>query len=883
MTIDVTCPRCDKRFRTSKDAAGRRAQCTDCKTVFEVRVSAPDESRRAPASTASALASDKALVRCDHCSASFPVHRELLGRQATCSQCRKPFVLSEIETRAQAAAAPVEVTPAPAPTPAPTTTPATPPAQVPTPEEDLSQMLDGVDLEAKAETVGRPDGMSPEQLQKARETLLKQIQGEFEPPTFAFSYRLSTAVVCLLVMMLPVVYVGLTLGIAALALWLTVSGSGFGFLAVIPGLAGIVLFLLLIKPLFAGRGPKEHRRELRREEEPFYFAYVEKLCTYLKAPFPDHLYVDSEVNASIRWRSLFDGETELTIGLPLVKGMTVRQVSSTLAHEIGHLTQVGSVSPEHVMRRVHIWFARIVFERDVIDVWLAKLAYGLDIRIGFIFHGIRACIWVSRRILWVFWMLSWWALSYASRQAEYDADEFAVRLAGSNVFEAEGRRIVELGYSYGKAMDDLSRYHREGRLVDNFPELVRASSELLIDDEFRELLDVFEKERKTRWEDTHPSWAERFEFSNDLNAPGILRADCPATVLFSDIDALCRQATWALYKNCLGEKNVKRGELRPVGELIERQKVENAGHEAIGQFFQRSHTFLRQLLPLSACFPAPTDPRAAAEIVCNERKSMHDLRIAYEDNADAYGEADDRAMEAMRAIAVYDAGLTPREEAFNVPVGTPYTAERSLAREERTKRTAALNMNAYEAAAGERLAADLGLLWHASLDARMPDVQEARGRCKQMAPLVEFLQAWHSKWLALRVDLVKLGFHLQIVQNSEGVTQQLYDHVMHKTRVLHDQLKAIRKMIPDAPYPFEDMEEAIQLADYLVSEVPPRDEPYLIFEQTEQFGDRFGKLYVRVLGELLQVALAVESAMGLKPMPLPKLLEKRNRKKNAEK
>ena len=84
--------------------------------------------------------------------------------------------------------------------------------------------------------------------------------------------------------------------------------------------------------------------------------------------------MDCLVNASAgfgRDAGLFGQNLVLTIGLPLVAGLTARQFAGVLAHEFGHFSQGAGMRLSYVVRSVNAWFARVVFERDGWDESLA--------------------------------------------------------------------------------------------------------------------------------------------------------------------------------------------------------------------------------------------------------------------------------------------------------------------------------------------------------------------------------------------------------------------------------------------------------------------------------------------------------------------------------
>ena len=61
----------------------------------------------------------------------------------------------------------------------------------------------------------------------------------------------------------------------------------------------------------------------------------------------------------------------LTIGLPLVAAMDLKQLAGVLAHEFGHFAQGTALRLSYIVRSINAWFARLVYEHNEWDHWLA--------------------------------------------------------------------------------------------------------------------------------------------------------------------------------------------------------------------------------------------------------------------------------------------------------------------------------------------------------------------------------------------------------------------------------------------------------------------------------------------------------------------------------
>ena len=183
-----------------------------------------------------------------------------------------------------------------------------------------------------------------------RRAVLAAIRGRIDPAPVPFPYRLALAGVALAMVLLPLVYLALV-GTAAYATWwhavhhltwLAGRGSARGrmFVYATPIVGGLTTVFFMIKPLLARHAPKQQPLVLDRRKEPFLFDFVDRLCRTIGAPPPVRIEVDCEVNASAhRVGFAGTGGLVLTIGLPLVAGLTLRQMTGVLAHEFGHFAQ----------------------------------------------------------------------------------------------------------------------------------------------------------------------------------------------------------------------------------------------------------------------------------------------------------------------------------------------------------------------------------------------------------------------------------------------------------------------------------------------------------------------------------------------------------------
>ncbi|GGX86584.1 M48 family metalloprotease [Massilia dura] len=208
----------------------------------------------------------------------------------------------------------------------------------------------------------------------------------------------------------------------ALAAHIAAAAAGFALLALLPMAAA-----LLVLRTLSGRLPVPAGRPLTRDEAPALFDMLDRVRARLDAPRIDHVLVDDRYNAAIAQRPRFGflgpfgvlfGQTNyLTLGLPYMLGVPTKEMTATVAHEVGHLCG------DHGKSGAWIGRQRLLF--DMLHQHVSGHAAGS------LCH--RAAAGVLDRL-----MPCYHAYTFVlSRQNEYEADRIASSLAGS-VANAQG-------------------------------------------------------------------------------------------------------------------------------------------------------------------------------------------------------------------------------------------------------------------------------------------------------------------------------------------------------------------------------------------------------------------------------------------------------------
>ncbi len=466
---------------------------------------------------------------------------------------------------------------------------------------------------------------------------------KIEPIQPAPVYRLWVAIVAIVMVLLPLIYLGL-IGLIAAGVyyhavhdtWLLTARGTHGsarrwasaaYMA--PIVAGAVVVAFMLKPLFARPVRDEKAKVLDPSDEPLLHSFVGAVCDAVGARRPSRIEIDCAINAGVRrdgmFMGLFGNNLVLRVGLPLVAGLTLRQFAGVLAHEFGHFSQGAGMRLSVLIMSVNAWFARVVYERDSWDQTLASWTTGrgdVSIFVGFI----RLCVWLTRRILWVFMWAGHLVSMSLRRQMEYDADRYEARMVGGATFDATMLQLQVLNVASNGAVSDLQTSWQERRMPDDYPTLVLANVPQIpakFMAEFKQNID----NGKTGWLDLYPCDKDRIAHAAaEEPGDGIFQLEGPATDVFRDFDELARAESLALYQSWLGPE-ISEGQLYPVADLLKQQSALREAQEAADRLFLGGRAPMTQRLSIPDQYPgAPADVAAARELLVQARADLEAAR-----------------------------------------------------------------------------------------------------------------------------------------------------------------------------------------------------------------------------------------------------------------
>lgn len=333
--------------------------------------------------------------------------------------------------------------------------------------------------------------------------------------------------------------------------------AGFRTGIFLAGMAfGMLVLGFLLRPFFIRPPRRAQPLALSPVSEPLLFSFVHMVCDAVGVARPVRVDVDCRMNASVGFRGgergWLAGEWVLTLGLPLVAGLDLRQFAGVLAHELGHLGQGWAMRACHLIRGLNGWLDRAAGGGStdaLLDRWAVESGAGVHQGVLSVLRiGVGLSQWVLGSVAFLGRVVNRQLL----RQMELNADRVQIQLVGSDVFEATFRRLCVLSEVRREVYRRMRGNGKGGRETpDDLPRAVVARADGVPE----ETIERWCERRLGRvadYLDAHPSDASRIEQARSLALPGVFRHGCAAEALFSNFDVLAKQVTALHYREDLG-------------------------------------------------------------------------------------------------------------------------------------------------------------------------------------------------------------------------------------------------------------------------------------------------------------------------------------------
>ncbi len=716
--------------------------------------------------------------------------------------------------------------------------------------------------------------------------MIQAIEGAIEPVRVPLMYRVGIFLALTVMVLLPLIYLALIGAVGYAVYWHAITNTGlltsdlgasrtsgrarlFAFLLYLAPVAiGVILVLFMFKPLLSRPQKRRQPRKLSRAKEPLLFAFVDRLCDAVHAPRPKRIDVDLQVNASASFRagmlSMLGTDLVLTIGIPLLAGLNMRQFAGVLAHEFGHFSQGAGMRTTYVVRTIAHWFSRVVYERDAWDEKMTELSHEVDLRVGWILFLARGFVWLTRRVLWCLMMVGNAVAGFMLRQMEFDADRHEARFSGNDVFAETQSTLPLLGYADQQSWNQLGDFYREGKLVDNMPRLTVSNSKKL-PNEVRDYFRAVTAETKTGLLDTHPADRDRVTNAEREAAAGIFRLAYPAAHLFRNFPALCRAATLDLYKELFGRK-FDPSTMASVDDLVAHQEAEQNDHVALRRYLQGHLTFHRPLRPSPENITASEDVDAQVELLKKHRARIEKAFPQVGKFLEPAKEAQSQLVDTKRARPLLNAKIKISPEAFDVDLSSRQKLEsvRDNAIETLDRTDSAIAK--FESIAVARLETAIGLLRSPQFASNISDAEQLNKQSRTLLAAVAVMGSQMDatiNLLDLRAVMACCGQLLSADSDNETANRLLHSQGDDLTLAV----RAIHRTLLNEAYPFDHAKGQITIAEYMLDDLPHDGDLGGFYDAAEVLTDSLLRLYSRTLGALCLIAEKVEEAVGLPPLP----------------
>ena len=238
---------------------------------------------------------------------------------------------------------------------------------------------------------------------------------------------------------------------------------------------GIGIAFFLLKPLLARR-QKSISRTVTAKSEPVLFMLLNDVSDFFS--LSPVVTCELELHLDIAARHTRDSNGKnamiLGIGFPNLINLSQQQAAALIALEMVE-KEIENQSPvAKLIRRIHSWFFDVAQIRDSWDHWLSKIRS----RRGFfstpIVALIQFCVFLNRRILWVFFILSQTISNLSFRSYYRTAAANVIRYVGEDAFLNAIRDLQATKQAFRASLRQFVQSYDTPQAIDDLAGLVEA-------------------------------------------------------------------------------------------------------------------------------------------------------------------------------------------------------------------------------------------------------------------------------------------------------------------------------------------------------------------------------------------------------------------------
>jgi Zn-dependent protease with chaperone function len=709
----------------------------------------------------------------------------------------------------------------------------------------------------------------PETALADERTVTRYFDGQTPEIPLSLGYRLALIAVLIAMLTLPLIY----LGIIALTSWgiylyatrgvdlFFPVAAGYRhlslpltFLYSAPLLAGAVLLFFMIKPIFSSFRRSPMSVPIGHVENPELFRFIGQLCQLLGAPIPSRVDVQLGVNASAGFRagfsSMFGNDIMLRIGLPLVAGLNCNEFAAVLAHELGHFRQRAAMRFSYVIGSINSWFARLVYERDGHDYWLAEETNSNGFAL-ITFMLARIAIGFTRGILWLLMICGHALSSFMYRQMEFHADACALAVAGSDASLTLRHKLRVLNFAE-EQMATQFRNKLQPKLPDDLSAYIALMAAQCAGETQGRVVQAMAG-RKARWYDSHPSDEARNLRAKQANLPGLILDHRPATRLFGDFPKLSRDFTTMVY-------SFFRPPVWPE-QIFHVEAPANLVPDTAEQ-----EALVRSFFGGLGCASKPLLLESASRLTVGnigdkltQRSNAKALLASAEllPLQQALQAADARLLAALQRAILFDSGLSNE----SVPSETDPHFEAAEALETWSRLSSQVEI--FENAARDRLLIPLSLLRSLAVASNLANTEQLNEEVQVLLHVFAALRSAFPPLLELRKHLAQLQSLLpHRAQSRSDFLEIVISNVVTRAQGF---IKEVQTALGSVSYPFSHARGNVTLIDFARSKEYAADPALMICKEAESHLQMLFALYYQTLGRLITIATQVDQHLENNP------------------
>lgn len=236
-------------------------------------------------------------------------------------------------------------------------------------------------------------------------------------------------------------------------------------------------FVAVVRRLVRIRKNSKEHVFVSPQSQPELHAFVNHVAKLLRVPAPRAIRLDAEVGLILRPGSVKDillgNAPEIVIGVPLLYGLSARQLSGVIAHAYAGYTQDARQYGFPLLCAIDRWlFAQSGITRSATSIKeeFRTLDDARSLRcLSFLIRPfdflVQATFYLLYRFISAFTFV-------VNRSVDMVGDQFSSRIAGSTEFRSTQFRLRSLHYGQQQANRELLKSWRNSKLSDNFPYLV---------------------------------------------------------------------------------------------------------------------------------------------------------------------------------------------------------------------------------------------------------------------------------------------------------------------------------------------------------------------------------------------------------------------------